>query len=196
MKIRLVPIDSIRPMPGNPRRITGEELRALRRSMRVIGIPQPIIVYRNEKSKHDGEIIGGHQRYKAIKQMLNLPPTKWGRMRPYLEKGVIPTIDWRGTYRKAKAANVALNKISGDFDIDKLGEFISGIGDKSLIRATGFTDEELAALTESLGKYTPKLAPGEIGEINLEDVEVNKKPIKPRKEKKIRCPQCSFWFVP
>jgi ParB-like chromosome segregation protein Spo0J len=194
MKVHLVPLTTIKEMPGNPRKITNEELKALMRSLRKFGMPQQAIVFKPRDpsdAEHENEVIGGHQRIKAAKALSQRPPSQWGKMRKYLERGVVPVSYWTGSYREARALNVALNKIGGDFDVDKLGEFLSDLANDQLIRATGFTDEELAALTEQLGQYTPKLAPGEVKDM---EIAVEAQPIRPREPKKIRCPKCAHRF--
>jgi hypothetical protein len=56
-----VPIDSLRPDPANPRRISDAELEALTRSLREYGFIQPVIARRK-----DNAVIGGHQRKRAF----------------------------------------------------------------------------------------------------------------------------------
>ena len=85
----------------NPRQITEEELQKLETSLNEFGYIEPIIV--NDVNNH---IVGGNQRCKALKQL------------GYEEVDVVYVhIE---DLAKEKACNVALNKISGDWDNDKL----------------------------------------------------------------------------
>ncbi len=138
-----VPVHKLREMPGNPRQITSSELKALVRSIREFGMPQPLVVYAGPEKEHVGEIIGGHQRWKAAKL------AGWK---------TVPVIPWRGPYRKARALNVALNKISGDWDLEKLADFLRDLED---VEVTGFTREEIEALFPQPTAYTRTLAPAE-----------------------------------
>ena len=51
LQIEHVPIDSLRPDPVNPRRISDEELEALTRSIQEFGLVDPII------ARHDDKIV-------------------------------------------------------------------------------------------------------------------------------------------
>jgi ParB-like chromosome segregation protein Spo0J len=179
IKVHEVPISSLKEMPGNPRRITKLELKALARSMKQFGAVQPIVVYRSKKRpEHDGETIGGHQRIKAAKML------GWK---------TIPIINWRGPYHKAKALNVALNKIGGDWNVEKLTDFLADIEQHDVdLRDTGFTEEELSVLTEQMGTYDPKLVPGgNLGDVDVDDPTTNHQT---REKRKVRCPKCHHKF--
>jgi ParB-like nuclease domain. len=45
-----VPIDDLRPDPANPRRIGGDELEALTRSLREFGFVQPVLARREDRT--------------------------------------------------------------------------------------------------------------------------------------------------
>ena len=51
-----VPIETLRPDPANPRRISEAELEALTRSLRQFGFVQPVL------ARRDDPIVGGYQR--------------------------------------------------------------------------------------------------------------------------------------
>jgi ParB-like chromosome segregation protein Spo0J len=70
---------------------------------------QPIVARRS-----DGVILGGHQRYQAAKD------EGWRE---------VPVVWWEGPDAKARALNLALNRISGDWDEKKLGEVLAGLAD-------------------------------------------------------------------
>ncbi len=141
--ITYVPIGKLREMPGNPRFISAKEMEDLKRSLRTFGMSEPIVVYAGPDKAHVGEIIGGHQRWKAAKAL------GWKE---------VPVILWRGPYERAKQLNVALNKIHGEWDMDKLYAFLSDLPE---VEVTGFTREEVEALMPRITSYTPQMAPVE-----------------------------------
>ena len=96
LQIEHVAIDDLHPDPANPRRIADAELEALTRSIRQFGLIDPII------ARHDDKIvIGGHQRLLAARKLgLETVPVVFVDLPP----------------EKARLLNVALNKISGDWD--------------------------------------------------------------------------------
>ena len=110
----------------NPRKISDQDLEALKRSMKEFGDLGGIIF-----NLTTGHVVGGHQRLK------NLDP-KWKiTKRPDHDKtgtvsrGYILTPDGKFTYRevqwpllKEKAANLAANKIQGEWDYEKLAPIL------------------------------------------------------------------------
>ena len=52
----------MKPSPFNPRKISRDALRGLGKSVQAFGLVEPIVV--NKRTKH---IVGGHQRYKALR---------------------------------------------------------------------------------------------------------------------------------
>jgi ParB-like chromosome segregation protein Spo0J len=120
-----VPIDELRPDPANPRRISAEELDALTKSMRQFGPVVPIVA-----RLEDRVVIGGHQRLVAARR---------------LGLKTIPTIFLDVDLEQAHLLNLALNKISGEWDPDLLGQMLRDLSlvpdvDLSL---SGFSDDEL-----------------------------------------------------
>jgi ParB-like chromosome segregation protein Spo0J len=140
VKVVYIPISKLKPMPGNPRIITADELRKLKRSLKQYGFTDPVIVYAGPDKKHVGEIIGGHQRVRAAKEL-------------GIKK--VPCVLWKGDYRKARALNVDLNRIGGDFDYEKLVSFAEGLEDYLI----GFSPEELKELVQAPIPYGKHLAP-------------------------------------
>lgn len=112
----------------NPRQITNEELQKLKTSLKEFGYIEPIIV--NDVNNH---IIGGNQRCKALQQL------------GYEEVDVVYVhIE---DLAKEKACNVALNKISGDWDNDKLKVVLEEIELSPIdISLTGFDEIELTEM--------------------------------------------------
>lgn len=134
MKIEEVDIDSLKPASYNPRNIDAEEMESLKRSLKQFGFVDPAII-----RKKDNMIIGGHQRIEAAKAL------GWE---------TAPVIIMDVSANDAKLLNVALNKISGDWDDIKLANLLKELKyDNSVDELlTGFTEEELDTLLWDLGQ--------------------------------------------
>lgn len=107
--------------PGDP------EYEKLKRSIEQFGYVEPVIW--NEKT---GRVIGGHQRLKVLTDM------------GITEVDVV-VVDM--DTEKEKALNIALNKISGEWDTEKLALVIADLqGTDFDVSLTGFDPEELEDL--------------------------------------------------
>lgn len=132
LTIEDVALDLLRPDPANPRRISGDELDALERSLRQFGFVQPVLARRE-----DGVVIGGHQRLVAARRLgLTSVPVTW------LDVSV----------EQARLLGLALNKISGSWDDALLARLLADLGatpelDLSL---SGFGEDEITDLLRSL----------------------------------------------
>ena len=125
MEIVKVDINELISPEYNPRQITDDELEKLKNSINEFGYIAPIIV-----NKHNNHIVGGNQRYCALKSL------------GYNEVDVIfinePDIN------REKALNIALNKISGEWDLVKLADIIDDFELNDFdISLTGFDELEL-----------------------------------------------------
>src|SRR5580765_5178811 len=96
LQVVQVPIDDLRPDPANPRRIGDAELDSLTKSMRAHGFVLPVLA-----RLEDHVVIGGHQRLVAARR---------------LGLKTVPTIFLDVDTEQAKLLNLALNKISGEWD--------------------------------------------------------------------------------
>jgi ParB-like chromosome segregation protein Spo0J len=115
----LVPISAINPAPYNPRKIGPEMLNSLKENIRAHGFVQPIVI-----QKTGMVLIGGHQRLRAVKELC----IEEGRNLPQLPAVILDVDD-----RTAKKMNIALNKISGDFDVPLLSELLETMHEVVLI---------------------------------------------------------------
>src|SRR2546427_10264953 len=96
LQIVQVPIDELHPDPANPRKISDAELDSLTRSLREFGFVQPVL------ARHDDHIVvGGHQRLVAARR---------------LGMKTVPVIYLDLDPNQAQLLNLALNKISGEWD--------------------------------------------------------------------------------
>jgi len=122
MDIVKIKIKKLNYAKYNPRQITEGELENLRNSIETFGLVEPIVINK------DNTIIGGHQRVKALKSL------------GYKEA---PCIIVELTKDKEKILNLALNKISGTWDENKLVSIIKDISKLPDIKKTGFSKEEI-----------------------------------------------------
>jgi len=135
MKIKKIPIKDINPAPYNPRKDLkpGDlEYEKLKNSIGTFGLVEPLVW--NERS---GNLVGGHQRLKVL-----------------IESGIkevdVSVVDL--DEYKEKALNLALNKIQGDWDSDKLDilvEELSKIPDFDMGLA-GFDFPEVSQILDRL----------------------------------------------
>lgn len=134
MEIKNIPAEKLNPASYNPRKISRDMLQALKKTITEFGLVDPVIV------NADMTIIGGHQRFKAC-----------------LELGFkdIPCVVLDIPKSKEKALNLALNKISGDWDKKKLEKLLKEIEEMD-IGFTGFTDEEMKQLIDDMEPDTPE----------------------------------------
>jgi len=130
--VEQVPTDSLFPDPANPRRISNRDLESLTRSLHEFGFVQPVLV-----RKADNVVIGGHQRLVAARRL------GWK---------TVPVIFLDLSVEQSRLLNLALNRISGEWDQELLARMLADLRpvediDLSL---SGFTEEELGKLLKSL----------------------------------------------
>ena len=130
MEIRKVPVKDLKPAKYNPRKDLqpgDPEFEKLRRSVEEFGYVEPILW-----NQRTGVVVGGHQRLKVLQHL------------GYTEVDcVILDLD----EQKEKALNVALNKISGDWDIPLLTTLLKDLNDGGYdATLTGFDVSEMSDL--------------------------------------------------
>src|SRR3990172_7687318 len=113
--------------PYNPRTISEHDLEALRRSLRFFGTVEPIVV-----NRQSDRIVGGHKRVKAAQA-----------------EGIqtLPVVYVDLDDPSEKQLNLALNRISGEFDVEKLAELLKELEAQGAdLDLTGFTTVEIDEL--------------------------------------------------
>jgi DNA modification methylase len=132
LQIVRVPTDELHPDPANPRRIGAAELETLTRSLQQFGFVDPII------ARHDDHVvIGGHQRLVAARRL------GWTE---------VPVIFVDLDPHQAHLLNLALNKISGEWDEALLARLLADlqvVPDLD-IHLSGFGDDEIQRLLKQL----------------------------------------------
>lgn len=131
MKIKMRKAADLEPVDYNPRITLTEnhkEYQEIKKSVEVYGVVQPLIV-----STLSGKVVGGAQRLTVLRDL-------------GIEK--IPTVEVSvPTEAQEKALNLALNKISGIWDPDKLSILKEeGIFDMDDDLPTGFSLAEVEAI--------------------------------------------------
>jgi DNA modification methylase len=134
MDIKRIPIEQIHFAPYNPRVMEDAEYEKLKRSMITFGYVEPV-VWNSETSN----AVGGNQRLKAA-----------------IELGFkeIDVVVVKLSLVKEKALNIALNKISGRFDPEKLTLLLDELSKMPdfEFELTGFELPELSQLLDRYGE--------------------------------------------
>lgn len=129
----LVEIGQLQRAKYNPRIISAAEMSKLKKSLREFGFVQPLIARAG-----DMLLIGGHQRLTAYQEILaedGTPPFE-------IDFARVPVVLLDISDAKAMALNLALNKISGEWDYEKLGEVFETLkGDEAMSFAAFDSDE-------------------------------------------------------
>lgn len=130
MTIETLKVERLLPADYNPRKDLkpgDAEYEKLKRSIEQFGYVEPVIW-----NKTTGRVVGGHQRLKVL-----------------LDMGIneVECVVVEMDEEKEKALNIALNKISGEWDKDKLALLISDLqGTDFDVSLTGFEPAEIDAL--------------------------------------------------
>ncbi len=132
LEVVQVPIEQLRPDPANPRRMGEAELEALVRSLREWGFVQPVLARRE-----DGTVIGGHQRLVAARK---------------LGLREVPVIFLDLSVEQARLLNLALNRISGQWDEELLARLLADLqtSEHLDLSLAGFDEGEVGRLLRVL----------------------------------------------
>ena len=154
MDIQKIPKDKLNPAAYNPRKDLqpgDAEYEKLLRSVEEFGYVEPVIW-----NKRTGNIVGGHQRFKVL---LHLGYTE-------IDCVIVDLDEIR-----EKTLNVALNKISGEWDISKLYDVITDIQKSGIDPTiTGYDAPEIDKMYQQVQK-----ARGEIVEDDFNGEEAAEK---------------------
>lgn len=130
MLIKKKNVADLLPAEYNPRKDLkpgDAEYEKLKRSITEFGYVEPVIW-----NQTTGRVVGGHQRLKVLQEMGMIE---------------IDCVIIEVSEEKEKALNIALNKISGDWDTDKLALLITDLQGSDLdVSLTGFEPAEIDAL--------------------------------------------------
>lgn len=133
MQVQLIPIEQLNMAEYNPRIMPAAEMEALKKSLKLHGFVQPVVINSNPDRKNI--VIGGHQRIRAAKELC-------------IES--VPCVFVEKTEEEEKILNLALNRIDGQWDEKKLGELIYDLRGSDIFSASGFTETETSKILDSL----------------------------------------------
>lgn len=129
--------------PYNPRRIDDRQLSALRKSLRNFGAVEPVVA-----NRRTGLVVGGHQRIKAAQaEGIATLPVVWVDLDPTQERQL----------------NLALNRISGEWDEPALAALLEEMG-AAAGDLTGFDTTEIDELVDRMNREARAVDPEEIPE--------------------------------
>lgn len=128
--MRVMPVEKVRPADYNPRvalRPGDPDYEKLKESVSDLGLIEPLVW--NETT---GNLVGGHQRLQVL-----------------IDQGhsEVPVFVVHLSEEKEKQANMALNKITGRWDEQKLRAVIESL-DPAVVRLAGFDAKDLRTLYE------------------------------------------------
>ncbi len=143
--IEIMKLADLKPADYNPRIELApgmDEYEKLKQSILEFGFIDPPIF-----NKQTGNLVGGHQRVAMAKDLM------------ICEEIEVSVVDL--PLHKEKALNVALNKLSGHWDEEKLALLLQNLDDDE-IKLTGFDNNEISDLLNEI--EVPNFEPGTIDE--------------------------------
>lgn len=135
MDIQKVLISEINPAPYNPRldlKPGDAEYEKLKKSMAEFGYVEPLVW--NQRTK---TLVSGHQRFKIL-------------IEQGLQEVAVSVVDL--PLKKEKALNLALNKIEGDWDENKLAQLLDELNNDGEIDL-GLTGFDMPEVSEILDRF-------------------------------------------
>lgn len=125
---KLKKISELKTSEYNPRKIDDKNLSNLKKSLKEYGWLSPVVI--NSNPERENIVISGHQRIKAAKD---------------LGMKEVPIVEVNLDSTKEKALNLAMNKIGGEFEEDKLIEVLQSIDQENedVLALTGFDTTEI-----------------------------------------------------
>lgn len=128
MRIEKIALKNLVSPNYNPREISDVEMEKLKRSIKDFGYVDPIIV-----NDVDNNILGGNQRFEAMKQL-------------GIQEAEVSFVHITDP-NKAKALNLRLNKLSGEWDNAKLNDVIRELEINHFdLDITGFNSMDIAEI--------------------------------------------------
>lgn len=132
LDIKKIKIDEIKPASYNPRSIKDKDFEKLSKSIEEFGLVDPIIINLNNHN-----IIGGHQRFDYLyyeKKDTELYLIELGDIGWVFTDTDLEVKD----DKHEKALNLALNRISGEWNYDELNKLLEELAEFELDSVTGF----------------------------------------------------------
>lgn len=154
-------IDDLKANPMNPRKMMKDDAESLGKGMDKFGDLSCIVF-----NIQTGQLVGGHQRINTINRLGGRKEVQiTQRFDPQTEDGTTALgyvifnkkpfayreVNWNPTWEAA--ANIAANRVQGQFDRDLLAEVTYGIQQEQpdLLELTGQKEDEIKSLLKSAG---------------------------------------------
>lgn len=131
MKLKKVKLKELKICPYNPRKMSKEMLEKLKTSLVNFGYVNPLLI-----NTRTGHVVGGNQRLTALREM-------------YGEDHEIDVVEVSLKDNEEKTLNIALNKVVGDWDFEKLGDILQELPREDL-NLTGFEEDEISKILDDL----------------------------------------------
>lgn len=163
METKSVKISDLKPADYNPRIMPEGEMKKLMDCIVSFGFVDPVIV--NRQPGRENIIIGGHQRVEAAKRL------------GFTE---VPVVYVELPIEREKLLNLALNRISGQWDEEKLRDILKCFDQNVNVMLSGFDGVEIDDILKGINDkkeedfnvtkelesiVTPESKPGEIYEL-------------------------------
>lgn len=164
MEIKKMRLELLKPADYNPRvdlETDDPDYESLKNSILRFGHVQPVVW--NEDT---GRLVGGHQSLKVLHE---------------IGCEEVECVVVHMSEPEEKALNIALNKIRGRWDMDKLSDVMEELVAEGLDAFTGFCEKEVAKLIE------------EIEPVTISDHEIDISEFGEGKFKN-KCPRCGFLY--
>lgn len=180
-------LDTLKHSDWNPRSIDKHDFEALVKSMREFGDLSGVV-----KNLETGTLVGGNQRLEAFKKLANPiiriehrfldGPNAVGTIsNGYIELENGERFAYREVIwplEKEKAANIAANRIQGQFDLDLLAKVNYELSQlengAELLKLSGQTEDEINKLLDSVGALGEEQTEDEVPEVDNENPPVSK----------------------
>lgn len=203
MKIEKIKLTDIVPATYNPRQISNEEKQKLKNSIDNFGIVEPILI----NLSNNNQIIGGHQRFDVLFEQHLLDNDLYAELnllRLNESYGwVFPDNDKTlESEDMEKALNLVLNRVSGDWDQNKLHAIFQDLKESGFnqMGLTGFNNDEITGFT---GLSNNMASADETSTITDDDINLDNNMIIPEDEPEydesiadsietITCPRCGY----
>lgn len=169
-------IDDLKGNPQNPRTMSVHDANALKKSMGEFGDLSSIVF-----NRQTGQLVGGHQRVETLKRLGGTNRVQITQtFNPATDDGTIALgyitynkkafpyreVDW--PYEREMAANIAANRIQGEFDLDLLGEATVMLreADAELLALTGQSEDEINDLLKAAGVISDEVVEDETPDVD------------------------------
>lgn len=140
-----VPFTSLRAAPYNARTTTEAQVDGICASIVAFGLVDPFIL-----RAEDNLLIAGHQRQRAVQKLLDgryLDPETKKPVVYVLPGGNVPVVLVKGLdEKKTKLLNLALNRVGGEWDDDKLADLFTDLSAEASgqeLLVSGFTEQDI-----------------------------------------------------